>query len=163
MSYSNENDKCLKCNTKLKSNEISYIKSHDGDVYRAKHVKVDERYAHKVPFGYLCQDCYKEIPNKDISHVINECDKFLNNELEEAIEDVRRVYESKLDKLNQIREYVEKGKEIINNKKCLGNMTKEELNFLSKNLKIYNPAVHEIFVGFIRYSGKNDIKEMLEI
>ena len=154
-----ENTRCLKCEKDLEYKIINYEYTHDGGIYENSYKQVDRQFAKKVGFGFYCNDSIKD---GNIKSIIEDANKYLENDLAEAIDKVRSHYENKINQLNSIKDYIEKGIELIKDKNILSELSKEELEYLLQYNYIYNAYCQDIAIGFCPFELRTEVRKLFE-
>lgn len=158
--YYDEKDICEKCGDALKSHMIEYEYMHDMGLYEDEYKKVDRNYAKQVGLDFYCNDCYNKIGKGNVDGIISEAVEFLNKDLANAIIDVEEHYKQKMQKLMDIRKYINKCLSLLEEKAYLSELSKDEMEFLTKINHIYQPNYQTIEIGFCPFKQYSEVVEM---
>lgn len=154
--------KCSKCGADLKYIVIDDTYTHDGGVYDSCYRYALPQYSKEVGLDRYCNHCYENIGTDSVKDLIEIGNKYLENELTKAEEELYEFYKNKKEQLEGIRQHTLSVIERLENFEKVKDVDADTLNDLLQTSELYMHTRQEIRVGFPPCRQKSEIRELLK-
>ena len=148
MRRSDEKTKCGKCGVDLPYDIIKYNDYSDYALSIEEYKMVDRKFATKVGLDFYCNDCYDSLDKILTSEIIDSSIEYINHDLQDAFDELKKDYEEKLNKLNELKQNILDLNSMIANKEFLNELDLEIIEKLNEFPSIYRPTYQDIEIGY---------------